>query len=152
MNKGFLRDKDGQLLWQSGIGSHYTDYGESMKLSYRLEAGFVCTEGITNRWSHVPCSKPAKHDPDKKGNPTKCGMHCADAKLKRANKQAATRAKWNLQWETSQALSKVTAEVESSLRLIALGHNDPRALALDVITRLDAARKANTEAHQKETK
>lgn len=100
----------------------------------------TCDESVWSRgaWGTYRCGKTASHDPVN-GVPTKCGIHCAEAVAKRNAKTEANMRKWREQREASDRVDRARRAVEAVLRTIAAGHNDPRALALDAITELDAA-------------
>jgi hypothetical protein len=99
-----------------------------------------CTESIWHspRW-RSGCGNAAKHDPNKNGVPTKCGIHSNAAKAKREAKyQAATQVR-RVKWDQQRAQHDAMAKVIPALRQIAAGYNDPRGLAQEVIAALDAA-------------
>lgn len=138
MTSGLVRDEDGILGWHGG--RHYTDPGEAVKTWWagRLRVG--CAEAVHSNYSSGPCGSIATRDLDANGRPTRCGTHCADAKAKR---QAASNARWlayKAKADRAEAIRAATAALEPALRQIANGHNDPRALAQEVLAALDAAR------------
>jgi hypothetical protein len=78
------------------------------------------------------CANPAKF-----GN--YCGVHSAEAKAKRAAKQAENDRKNDAKWEAIALTRKKAANHDnlvSVLVAIADGHNDPRKLATAAIGRL----------------
>lgn len=101
-----------------------------------------CTEGVWgsgDRWSKYQCSHAAKHDPDKNGMPTKCGIHSAAAKANRDAKREQSMQAWRDQRTRDYAIGEAKEKIIPALRQIAAGHNDPRGLATEVLAALDAA-------------
>lgn len=103
---------------------------------------FRCVYGKSRVWSADQCPNKAKHDPDADGNPTKCGIHChagtvarkARVKAKNAEKDAANEAEASRR-RTAYLLQR---ELESIVREIAAGHNDPAELCRDWVARKDS--------------
>lgn len=125
--RGFTRGADGILEWHGG--RDYDDPGEAIKTWRAGELRLGCNQLVYGEHSFSPCGKPPKHDPDANGRMTKCGAHCA-----------ASTARREADFLRKQALRDAVAGLEPALRQIADGHNDPRALAQEVIARLDQAR------------
>lgn len=146
---GFKRDKDGVLIWVSGMGVSYKDPGEAVRFydGGNLKPG--CNARLFGLLSSHGCRKTPKHDPDANGRPTKCGNHCKAALERREAKKDATTARWKRQWAADHAVSDAERAIEATLRAIAAGHNDPRAAATEVIEKLDAARAEARAAYQK---
>lgn len=143
MKVGFKRGApSGQLYWCSGAGSDYEDPGESIKLSWDQAKGHVCAERTWGTWDAKPCSRPAKHDPDRKGNPTRCGHHCKAAVEKREAKKTARWSAWERERRAMLEISKAEQAMGPALRTIANGHNDPRTLAREIIEKFDAGHAA----------
>lgn len=141
--KGFKRGKDGILqVAQRGFDArHYSDPGEAVKTWRAGELRLGCAEKRFQIWSSFPCGKPAKHDPDHNGNPTRCGIHSAAAKAKRKAKQEAKDAANRAKWAKRLALQQLSQEAPEIIRQIAEGHNDPRALCQDWLDRRAAITK-----------
>jgi chorismate mutase len=140
---GFLRDKDGVLIWRGGgYMAHYSDRGEAVKWHSAGALRLTCTERMFNKFHSSPCTNAPKHDPDVNGRLTKCGVHCKAAVAKREAKAEERTAKWKAQTKANIELDKAEVAVMAALRQIASGHNDPRALAQSVLDRLDAAKEA----------
>lgn len=73
-----------------------------------------------------------------------CGNHSPAAEKRRADKrQAATDAR-NAKWSRYEIQNQTSIRVIAALREIEAGHNDPRALAREVLEAYDAARKGDT--------
>lgn len=140
MGRGLVRESDGLLAWHGG--SRYEDPGETVKTWWAGVLRIGCAESVWGNHSSSPCGKTAKHDPDAKGNPTRCGLHSVAAKAKKKSAAAARNAARRTKWDNQAALTKAEKEIEVALRFIATGHNDPRALAQGVLAELDAARDA----------
>ena len=100
-----------------------------------------CTEKVWSKgvWASHRCPNTAKFDPDAQGVPTKCGTHSAASEARRKAKQDAKMQKWMKRSDAARDLRQARADVESALRKIAEGHNDPRSLAQETIAALDAA-------------
>jgi hypothetical protein len=91
-----------------------------------------CREAVAGVWDSYQCQNPAKF-----GN--YCGVHSAEAKAKRAAKQAENDRKNDAKWEAIALNRKKAANHDnlvSVLVAIADGHNDPRKLATAAIGRL----------------
>jgi hypothetical protein len=91
-----------------------------------------CRESICSGFHFHQCANPAKF-----GN--YCGVHSAEAKAKRAAKQAENDRKNDAKWEAIALNRKKAANHDnlvSVLVAIADGHNDPRKLATAAIGRL----------------
>lgn len=140
LGAGLVRDKDGLLYWTGG--RFYRDPGEAVKTWWAGELRISCAAPVYGDWSYKPCGKIAKHDPDANGNPTRCGTHCASAVAKREAASQAREAARQAKWGADKRLGKARADLEQALRLIALGHNDPRTLAQEALAELEAAREA----------
>jgi hypothetical protein len=136
--RGLTRAADGVLEWHGG--RHYDTPDEAVRSYHKGVLAIRCNERIFSMWSSGVCGNTAKHDPDKNGNLTKCGRHCAEAVAKKKEKQAAEDAKRSRQWNAREALWKAEKKIEAALRSIADGHNDPRSLAKEVMEAVDAAR------------
>lgn len=137
---GLVRDDDGILRW--GGGGRYSDPGEAVKTWWEGKLRCGCTERASEVWRSSPCGKTPKHDPDANGNLTKCDVHSAAAKAKRTAALDAKHDAWKRGVDLNMALNEATKALEPSLRKIAEGHNDPRALAQATIAAIDAAREA----------
>lgn len=135
---GLVRDRDGNLVWNGGKG--YEDPGEAVKTWWAGEARFGCAERVMRGMWAAPCGKKAKNDPDARGNPTRCGVHCAKEKGRRAAEQDARFAASRKAFDEKMAVVSAEKALEAAMREIANGHNDPRSLAREVLSRLDAAR------------
>lgn len=138
MGRGLVRDTDGLLVWHGG--RHYADPGEAVKTWWAGQTRIGCAESVYGNYATAPCGKVPKHDPDAKGNPTRCGTHCASAKAKRKAASDARYAAHQAKWDNQRALTAAEKGLEAALRRIAEGHNDPRSLAQEVLAELDAAR------------
>jgi hypothetical protein len=136
--KGLQRDSDGILVWKGG--GDYRQPDEAIKTWWAGNLRFGCNERCFSNYHSHPCGNTAKHDPDAKGNPTKCGTHSQAAKDKRKAKSDARHEATREQWAREKALNKATAALEPALRKIAEGYNDARGLAEEVIAELDGAR------------
>jgi hypothetical protein len=93
-----------------------------------------CRESVSGplAWKAHQCRNPAKF-----GN--YCGIHSAEAKAKRAARQAENDRKNDAKWEAIALTGKKAANHDnlvSVLVAIADGHNDPRNLAIDALDRL----------------
>lgn len=84
-----------------------------------------------------PCGKPAKHDPDHRGNLTKCGHHSNAAMEKKAAKRKAKSEAWMSRYDLEHQKRQMESESLEILRKIAAGHNDPRSVAQEFINRWD---------------
>lgn len=147
--KGFTRDKDGVLVWNSGIGARYNDPKEAVRFYWAGQLRVGCTERIGTVLSSGPCGKTAKHDPDARGHLTKCGLHSKAAYDRRNAKKDATEARWKQQWKADSDLRDAQKALEPALQQIAKGHNNPRELAFDALERLYDARMAVKTAYAK---
>lgn len=132
------RDTDGVLIVPSG--RFYSDPGEALKRWWAGKLVLTCTERVSGQWSSGPCTKTPKYDPDVRGIPTKCGIHCAAAKAKREAKSKERYQKWRSDCDRKRAIQEATDQLEPTLRKIAEGHNNARGLAQEVIAALDVAR------------
>lgn len=106
-------------------------------MTYESDARPRCQERVYDAaiWSsgRRPCGKPAKHDPDASGTPTRCGIHSAAAKAKRkARIEQADAAR-----SREQERNRIKAEAPGIVRMIAAGHDDPQGLCKDWIKRLE---------------
>lgn len=144
---GLKRAADGVLEWHGG--RHYDEPDEAVRSYHKGVLAIRCNARIFAMWSSGVCENTAKHDPDKNGNLTKCGRHCAEAVAKKKAKQAAEDERRSRQWDARAALHKAELEIERSLRKIAEGHNDPRSLAKEVLDAVDAARDEKAAANAK---
>lgn len=134
--KGFKRGADGVLEQSPArFSRHYKDPGEAIKTWWAGELRLGCTERRFENYSSFPCGKPAKHDPDHNGNPTKCGVHCAAAKEKREAKRRAKEVADRAKWRRQNELRRLSQEAQEIIRQIAEGHNDSRYLCQDWINR-----------------
>lgn len=88
-------------------------------------------------YSYSRCWNPAKHDPDEDGNPTRCGIHSAAAKARRKAKSDAQYEKHRQESLRRSTLANLRAEAMTIVRQIAEGHNDPRGLAGDWVSRFE---------------
>ena len=79
------------------------------------------------------CTRKAICDPDKDGNPTTCKQHSQEASKARKDKRDAEYARQSREW----AFKRNGERFYDALKLIAEGHNDPRSLAQDVISKSD---------------
>ena len=113
---------------------------EAVWVNLRGGKGFGCNDRVNRgTFRSQLCGKPAKHDPDHNGNPTKCGVHCKAAQDKR---DARVKARWDEERAARQAAAKrretrqaLDAELRSIAQQIADGHNDPRTLCADWLRR-----------------
>lgn len=80
---GLRRAPDGVLEWHGGRHYDTPEPNEAVRSYYKGELAIRCNERIFSMWSSGICGNTAKHDPDKNGNLTKCGRHCAEAVAKR---------------------------------------------------------------------
>lgn len=81
------------------------------------------------------CGKTATRDLDADGNPTKCAIHSAEGKAKRQAKQDAKYANMQARWKRDRVARELAAEAKDIIRCIAEGHNDPRAICIDWVSR-----------------
>jgi hypothetical protein len=139
MSDELKRDSDGVLMYRPG-GRYYEEPQEAIKIRRAGELRLGCNAQMYDNFSSWPCSKTPKYDPDANGRPTKCGTHCAEANRKRQEKRAASNAAYMAKIEKTGAIRSAEKALEYALRQIASGHNDPRGLAQDVLSALDAAR------------
>ncbi len=135
-----MRDDDGVLGWHGG--PHYSDPGEAIKTWWVGELRLGCAESVFGNYSSSPCGCIPKHDPDVNGRFTRCGKHSTAAKAKRKAAQEKRDQAWRRKMDLQNELHKATIAVEPALRQIADGHNDPRTLAQEVLSALDAIRAA----------
>jgi hypothetical protein len=84
------------------------------------------------------CGKTATKDPDADGNPTKCGIHSAEGKAKKAAKRADKWQEYKAKADRANLERVLSIEARNIVRLIADGHNDARGLCADWIARWDA--------------
>ena len=96
---------------------------------------YLCAEAVFSGYRHRPCGKTAKYDPDGNGNPTRCGHHSAAAKERRRKKKEERDAAWRRKFDRNSKLRKLNKEMPEIIQKIADGHNDPRGLCLDWLTR-----------------
>lgn len=132
------RDSDGVLILQGG--RYYRDPGEALKTHRAGELVLTCTESVFDRWSSAPCSRKPTHDPDARGFPTKCGIHCAAAKERKKAKSEKEDEARRADYQRRNELKLAEAEIEVALRKIADGYNDARGLAQEVMARVDGLR------------
>lgn len=96
-----------------------------------------CAVGVWRRMGmasdYGQCAGPAKYDAEIEGRRVKvCATHRPEAKAAREAKAAER----NLAYQAAQARKfKRPFEYVTALRLIANGHNDPRALATEVLAK-----------------
>ena len=111
-------------------------FKKSYGLNIKREPDFnKCAENVRAEGSwpqYNQCTHKNGHGPEGAW----CKMHDPVA---RKAKQAARDAKWRSDWDREKALNNANAALVPALRAIADGHNDPRALATEVIAALDAA-------------
>jgi hypothetical protein len=138
IGKGLVRGADGVLEWHGG--RHYKEPAEAVKTWQAGELRLGCAAYVYGNWTSRPCGKTPKHDPDAHGRPTKCGRHCKAALDRREAKKHETFERFRRKNNAERSLYDATAALELALRKIAEGHNDPRALAQEVLAVLDAAR------------
>ena len=123
------------------MGSKHTEafkaqFSNSYGINIKHKPDFTkCAEcvhgdGVWPSWHQ--CTRKNGHGPEGAW----CKMHDPVA---RKAKQAARDAKWQSDWDREKALNNAKAALVPALRAIADGHNDPRALATEVIATLDAA-------------
>ena len=95
-----------------------------------------CAMGVwsSERWSrYSQCSRRGKHDAVIDGEAVKvCGTHRPEAK---AAREAASKAKDAAERERSRYRWQRPQEYVHALRAISAGHNDPRALAAEVLAK-----------------
>lgn len=101
------------------------------------ERYWQCTERIISDAKHSKrrqqCLEQATYDHDSNGNPTKCGLHSAEAKRiqRQQEKYEAQMAK-----VIRQGVDRDLAlEAQQIVRKIADGHHDPMGLCLDWVNR-----------------
>jgi len=92
------------------------------------------------------CSKHATQDPDADGNPTKCSVHSEAGQERLAQRRRERDAKLFREWTEKEELRQLAEQRKAAMaaaieacRKIAAGHNDPRALAQEVIAMLPEA-------------
>lgn len=137
--KGYKRGEDGVLRLVTAFRRDHHD--EAVWFVDGHGERFGCTKTVysdLDMTGHL-CGKTAKHDPDGKGNPTKCGMHSVAAKAKRREKAAAKYAERCAKRAAINARRAMASEASEIVRHIADGHNDPRSLCADWVARMDAA-------------
>lgn len=135
--KGWRRREDG-ILEPTPDWHHYSDPGEAVMGWNVGNRTLVCTKAIYGgRGSVHMCGKPAKHDPDHNGHPTKCGVHSAAAKARREAKQTERYAAERAESRRQADQNALRREAVDIVRAIANGHNDPRTLCLDWCRRMD---------------
>jgi hypothetical protein len=143
---GLVRDSDGILVWQGG--RHYTAPDEAVKTWWGGETKITCAHEVSSHYSNAPCGKGAKYDPDKNGNPTRCGHHSAAALAKKDAARRERNSAWEAKFYRKISVAGATAALEPALRKIAAGHNDAMGLAQEVIAALDAARDGKREGRE----
>jgi hypothetical protein len=134
----FRRDRDGILIWIGG--DYYAEPDEAIKTVYNGKSRLICTAAKYGSWSRSPCGLGAKHDPDRNGNPTRCGNHSAEAVAKRLALQQERNEQYRVLSDARKAVRSAEADLEKVLRLIADGHNDSRTLAAAAVSDLDLKR------------
>lgn len=135
--KGFIRAQDGVLEIDFRFGALRRDNTEE---AIRENGAFVCGARVyrAGAWGSSHCRKPAKHDPDCNGNLTRCGIHSAESKAKRKAKTDAKDAEERAKIHRQVIVSNLRREALAIVRKVADGHNDPRALCADWVSRMDA--------------
>lgn len=133
MRSKFTRDEDGVLV--VGPGRHYEEPEEAVKTWWAGELRLGCNARVVGDWSSGPCGKKPKHDPDKNGRPTKCGIHCKTAVEKRRAKSKAKLDASMAHIKRQNAIWRLNRELPEIIRAIADGHNDPRSLCTDWLHR-----------------
>lgn len=90
------------------------------------------------------CALPATQDPDENGNPTKCHIHSEKGRERLAEKRRERDRKWRADFDAKQKARKASerrvragAAAIVACQKIAEGHNDPRALAAEVLAILE---------------
>lgn len=113
-------------------------YGAWAGQPYGRKPDFTkCAESVCgNGRGEIPhqCRSKAKFDPDENGNPTTCRIHSeayvAEKRRVAREKHEAAMAKNRIKWNANK--------FHAALVEIAAGHNDPRALAAEVLARLES--------------
>lgn len=135
---GFTRNGNG-ILEQNGFRGfgriEYKTPSEATLTYYAGKLRFGCNEEVHDNYSSHPCGVSAKHDPDARGNPTKCGRHSAAGIAKKKARQDEQDAKWLRDFNLKMARDEHRAELRKIVERIAAGHNDPRGLCQDWISR-----------------
>ena len=141
--EGWRRREDGILEPDPGI-QRRAIHEEAV---LNRDGSFQCRARVSSRdaWRMSNCANPAKHDPDKNGNPTKCGIHCKAAVEKRKAKSDAKHEEWLKRHDLNDQRRKIQAELEPIIRQIAGGHNDPRGLCSDWLKRRQELEDADYE-------
>jgi hypothetical protein len=118
-------------------------YLESYGPRYRTRPDLGrCAESVFGDYTSHQCQNKAKFDPDESGNPTTCGVH-SEARV--AAKKTKRDAEYELclkGLERNAAEGNFAKESCYAIRLIADGHNDPRALANEILDKLKKALEA----------
>lgn len=97
-----------------------------------------CVEVVWSGFQRFQCSRNRGHGPD--------GLYCKQhnpiaVKAKADARKAAWEAKWaqkTATWADEERRKKFAGAAEIALRQIAAGHNDPRSLATETLSVLDA--------------
>jgi len=97
-----------------------------------------CGQRMFRDWSAHQCGNKAKYDViEEHGKPTRCGVHCKAAD-KRRREQAAKRKREDDERRRRPLTYRAAREAAlEAIRKIAAGHNDPRALAMEVLKPLE---------------
>lgn len=108
------------------------DYAKHYGPSYRKAPPDMsrCAKSVSSDgWGFSQCQRRAVCDPDSGGEFTTCKQHSETATAERAAKQKAAYDAENAKWQLKFAAPKMKAALEQ----IAAGHNNPRALASQVL-------------------
>ena len=140
----FVRGSDGILThnpkasrWNT---AGYYDPDEAVNVSQGNQTRLGCTHKIFSNYSSYPCNKVPKHDPDKNGRPTKCGIHSAASFQKRQDKAEAKRQAWRDAARKRADIQAIRNEMLPLIQSIADGHNDPRGACAEWLDRYNAAK------------
>lgn len=141
--EGYLRNKKGVLEFRNGYYRRDTA-DEAVWFKNGHGEYFGCTDMVISSggWRSHFCGKKAKYDPDKNGNPTRCGVHCQAAKDKRKVKSDARYEASRREWAMKAEQEKLRREAVEIIRKIAEGHNDPRSICMDWVSRMDETKEA----------
>lgn len=113
-----------------------------VKAKKRGDGKWLCLTTVPARqgYGYYACGNTACDDPDAYGNPTKCAVHSNAGRLRAAVRKEKTNKKWQDEYARKDAIRAAEAKILPALRRIADGHNDPMALAKEVLSDLDAAK------------
>ena len=121
----------------------YYDPDEAVNFSQGDQMRLGCTHKVFSNYSSYSCEKIPKHDHDKNGNPTKCGIHSAAAFQKRQDKAEAKRQAWRDEVHKKIELGRIRDEMLPLIQAIAGGHNDPRQACVEWLEKYNAAKETD---------